>query len=65
MFVIVISVYSRKVLLVYRVFFKIEEVMSLVLSVLKCLEIWFNFRSVYGIVYENNRNMVFIECDFF
>lgn len=58
-----ISAYSRKVLLVHRAFSKTEEAMSPVLSTLKRLEIRFNFRSVHGTVYENNKNMVLTECD--
>lgn len=60
LFATAISAYSRKVLLVHRA---TEEAMSPVLSALKRLEIRFNFRSVHGTVYENNRNMVLTECD--
>lgn len=49
--------------MVHRAFSKTEEAMSPVLSTLKRLEIRFNFRSVHGTVYENNRNMVLTECD--
>lgn len=63
LFATAISAYSRKVLLVHRAFSKTEEAMSPVLSTLKRLEIRFNFRSVHGTVYENNRNMVLTECD--
>ena len=63
LFATAISAYSKKVILVHRAFSKTEEAMSPVLSTLKRQEIRFNFRSVHGTVYENNRNMVLTECD--